>query len=265
MNTKKILHSFSIIYTIVLGITPFTANAQSAHQLLRKGDDQYTKSKYSDAEKSYSDALKKSGKDDKAAYNLGNTYYRQGDYPNAARMLEDAAKTAKTPGERADAYHNLGNANLKQEKYKEAVDAYQKSLMNRPGDPGTKTNLQMAKQKLQQQQQQQNQQQQDQQQQQNQQNNQQQNQQSQNQNQQDQQQNKDQQNQQQQQQNQQQNKESQGQNQNQQQQQNQEIPKLNQPSEQFLEAIGREDRRNKREYQEKTNNRKPSTRRKDWK
>lgn len=263
MKESAISRSFTIICTIILGAMQFNANAQTAHQLMRKGDEQYTKSQYSDAFETYMKAYEKDKNNPKIIYNLTNTVYREGAYKFAQDGFEKVAAAAKTTAERADAYHNLGNAYLKQEKYKEAVDAYQKSLMNRPGDPGSKMNLQMAKQKLKEQQEKEKQQQNNQQ---DQQNKDQQNQQSQNQNQQDQQQNKGQQNQQQQQQqNQQQNKESQGQNQNQQQQQNQEIPKLNQPSEQFLEAIGREDRRNKREYQEKTNNRKPSTRRKDWK
>ena len=224
---------------------PLAMQAQTAHRSLLQGDELYDKAKYSEAKKPYYEALKKSKSNGKANYNLGNTYYREGDYSNAAKMLENAAQSAKTPPERADAYHNLGNAFLKQEKFKEAISAYQNSLMNRPGDPETKQNLQMAKKKLEQQEQQQQQQSQQQQQNQNNQNQQQQN-------------PKDQ------------NPQPQNSEQKQpekpqpQESQEQQIPKPEQPSEQFLEAIGREDRRNKRKYQEKTNNSKPSTRRKDW-
>jgi Ca-activated chloride channel family protein len=241
------------LYTIcmlLMLLMPLALIAQSAHHSLRQGDERYDKAKYAESEKYYAEALKKEENNNKAAYNLGNSYYGKGDYPAASKMYADATRLAQTPGERADAYHNLGNAFLKQQKYKEAVNAYQNSLINRPGDPGTKQNLQIAKQKQQQQeqqQQQQNQNNQDQQQQN--QNNQPNDQQQQNQQKSEQQQNQ---------------KPEQQQSGKQQEQQEPQIPKLEQPSQQFLEAIGREDRKNKRKYQEKTNNSKPGTKRKDW-
>ena len=125
-----------------------TLPAQSAHQLQREGDRQYEQSNFQQAEQSYRQAIDKKPGDPRLQYNTGNALYRQGNYPASAPYFDQAAKTAKDPAKQADAWHNLGNAQLMQQKYQEAVDAYENSLRARPGDPDTKVNLQFAKKKL---------------------------------------------------------------------------------------------------------------------
>jgi len=257
----------------MLVTSPALLGAQSAHRFLRKGDDWFGKSKYTDAEKSYSDALKATPANPKATYNLGTSLYRQGKYKEAEKPLTEAAKSAANPADRADALHNLGNALLKQEKYQPAVKAYQNSLLSRPGDAQTKQNLQLAQQKWKEQQQkEQDKEPQNQGNQNKDQNNQNQNDPSQNQDNQ----NKDQNNQ---------NQNDPPQNQDNQQskdnQQNQGnkppqnssggTPKqaqpqspLNRSREQLLENIGRQDQEIKQKYQQKTTQSKPMRKRKDW-
>jgi tetratricopeptide (TPR) repeat protein len=129
--------------------------AQSAHQLLRQGDREYQNAKYREAEEAYRQAGQKKANDPAVQYNTGNAIYQQGNYAASESYFEQAAKTAKEPAVRADAFHNLGNTFFKQQKYKEALNAYENSLRLRPGDVDTKVNLQMAKKKWQQQQEQQ--------------------------------------------------------------------------------------------------------------
>ncbi len=174
----KSIEKYSFLIAILL--LAQTLPAQSAHSLQRKADREYSKSNYRDAEQAYRQAGEKKANDPALLYNTGNAVYQQGNYAASEPFFEKAAKTAKEPAKRADALHNLGNAYLKQQKFREAVDAYENSLRQRPGDPETKVNLQLAKKKLQQQQQQQQQNQQDQQQNNDQQNQQQQDQQQQN-------------------------------------------------------------------------------------
>lgn len=121
---------------------------QSAHKLLRKGDEAFDWERYKDAERHYRDAADLHYGDPQAAYNLGNALYQQGKWEDAEARFGQAARTATDRNFKADALHNLGNALLKQGKYKEAVDAYENSLRLRPGDAGSKQNLQMAKKKL---------------------------------------------------------------------------------------------------------------------
>jgi len=146
-NIEK--YSFFIVLLSLAQPVP----AQSAHKLQREGDRQYSKSNYRDAEQAYRQASEKKAGDPDLQYNTGNAIYQQGNFAASEPFFDQAAKTAKAPAKRADALHNLGNAYLKQQKFREAVDAYENSLRLRPGDPETKVNLQLAKKKLQQQQQ----------------------------------------------------------------------------------------------------------------
>ncbi len=122
--------------------------AQPTHTPLRKGDRAYDRVQYKEAEKQYRIAANHEIGNPQAVYNLGNTLYQQGNWKDAQQRFEQAASVAKDPAQRADALHNLGDAFLKDRKYKEAVKAYEASLRLRPGDPGTKQNLQMAKKNL---------------------------------------------------------------------------------------------------------------------
>lgn len=137
----------------LLHISPL--GAQSAHNHLRKGDAEYDKEHYKEAEKHYRDAAELKYGDPQTQYNLGNALYQQGRWEDAATRFEQAANAASGNALKADALHNLGNAQLKQNKFREAVEAYEKSLRLRPGDADTKQNLQMAKKKLREEQQQQ--------------------------------------------------------------------------------------------------------------
>ena len=154
MHVMKNIEKYS--FWIVFLSLAQALTAQSAHALQREADRQYSKSNYREAEQGYRQAGEKKANDPALLYNTGNAVYQQGNYAAAEPFFEKAAKTAKEPAKRADALHNLGNAYLKQQKFREAVDAYENSLRQRPGDPETKVNLQLAKKKLQQQQQQNN-------------------------------------------------------------------------------------------------------------
>jgi len=230
--------------------------AQTAHESLRKGDRQYDKENYADAEKEYRKALQRDITNPNSNFNLGNTLYQQGKYPDAALVYEHALPMLKDPLAEADGQYNLGNAYLKQAKYDKAVDAYENSLRLRPGDPEAKTNLQLAKKKLQQQKQEQNRQQQKQQEQKEQQEQQEQQEQNQQQGQE---------------QDPQQQKQEQGQEQNQAQQTPKPEEKPNngkmsrQEAQRLLEtAVGREDQKNARKYRELQQQEKPKSTKKDW-
>lgn len=131
-----------------------TLNAQSVyHEQLRKGDKAYLHDHYQRAEEHYRKAADSQYADPIAVYNLGNALYQQGKWEDASKRYEQAAQGMSLPAEKADALHNLGNAWMKQHAFDKAIKAYEESLRNRPADPETKQNLQMAKKKLAEQQQ----------------------------------------------------------------------------------------------------------------
>lgn len=55
-------------------------------------------------------------------------------------MRRAAADSLRTDGERAEAFYNLGNAQFKQQKYKEALESYKQSLRLNPADQQAKYN-----------------------------------------------------------------------------------------------------------------------------
>lgn len=133
-----------------------SVSAQTSHQQLRSGDEQYDLEHYKEAEQHYREAAELKYGDPLAQYNLGNALYQQGRWEDAATRFEQAVSAAPDDASfKADALHNLGNAQLQLHKYKDAVKSYENSLRLRPGDADTKRNLQMAKKKLKEEQQQQ--------------------------------------------------------------------------------------------------------------
>jgi tetratricopeptide (TPR) repeat protein len=121
-------------------------NAQTAHSLLRKGDQNYLEKKYGDSESSYRKALER--KDNaKGQYNLGNAIYQQKRYQEALTRYQNAAKKSTSPTEKAAALHNLGNTYYQLNELKKSVEAYKEALRLNPNDKETKFNLALAQQR----------------------------------------------------------------------------------------------------------------------
>ena len=244
VKTRYIL----LLLLSVLVVTPMWGQVDKKD--VRRGNRDFRKENYREAEIDYRKALVKDSLSFAANYNLAGTLYREGDYAQAMQSLDKLKDAAPASQYSADYYFNLGDAALQQQDYQKAVEAFMQSLIRRPDDLQAKENFIYAKKKLQDQQQNQN----------NDQNNDQQNQnqdqQDQNQDQQDQNQNQQDQNndQNQDQQNQEQNDDKQDQNRNDQQQPQQgEEPKISpQAAQQMLQAIQAKEK----ETQDKVNKQK---------
>ena len=70
--------------------------------------------------------------------------YQNKNYKEAVPQYELAVKAAKDKFEKADGYHNIGNAMLEQKQYQPAVDAFKNALRNDPTDDETRYNLAVA-------------------------------------------------------------------------------------------------------------------------
>ena len=167
--------------------------AQKESGDVRRGNREYGKQNFTEAEVDYRRGLEANKDSYEAHYNLGDALFKQDKYTDAQLEFETAAKMLDKKADKdryAKVMHNIGNCTFAQQQYDKAVAAYQESLRANPKDNDTRYNLVKAMEMLQQQQQQnqQNQQNQDQQQQQQQQEQQQQDQQDQQQDQQQQQQ-----------------------------------------------------------------------------
>ena len=122
--------------------------AQTDRREVRKGNRDFRKENYSEAEIDYRRALVKDSTSFAANYNLGNTLYRNGDVQQARKSYETLKDVAPASQYGADYYYNLGNAAAAMEDWQAAVDAYTRSLLMNPGDMDAKENYVYAKGKL---------------------------------------------------------------------------------------------------------------------
>jgi len=141
---------FHILFFLLLG--NFSFGQEKANNLsLYEGNRQYKLKNYAEAQKYYEKVVESGSNDYKTHFNLGDTYYQQGKYDDAAKKFEEISETAKTTKDKAKAYHNLGNSWLKKKDYEKSIDAYKKALKNNPADEDTRYNLAYAQKKLQEQ------------------------------------------------------------------------------------------------------------------
>ena len=131
------------------------AQAQVDKSDVRRGNRDFRKENYREADIDYRKALVKDSTSVAANYNLANTLYRQGDMEQAKKMLEKVKESAPATDAAADYYFNLGDVAIAQQDWQGAVTALEQSLLINPGDLQAKENYIYAKKKLQDQQNQQ--------------------------------------------------------------------------------------------------------------
>ena len=160
----------TVIY-IIFAALPLLAMAQKESPDVHRGNRQYKKEQFTDAEINYRKGLDKNSNSVEAHFNLGDALFRQQKYAEAAEEFQKAGSLIQPKDGKyseadkkklAPVHHNLGNAYYAQQQYDKAVASYKQGLMANPKDDETRYNLIKAMQMLQQQQQEQQQDQQDQ-------------------------------------------------------------------------------------------------------
>ena len=142
------------VLIILLTLASVSAWGQKAD--LRKGNREFRKGEYGEADISYRKGLLKDTSSVAAKYNLANNLYRQESFDEAAKMLDGI----ENPD--AAACFNRGDVAIAKEDWKTAVDSFKECLLQDPGDLKAKENYIYARNKLMEQQQQEQQQSQDQ-------------------------------------------------------------------------------------------------------
>lgn len=158
---KRVLYILLTSLLVFGGVAP--AVAQVDRRDVRKGNRDFRKENYREAEIDYRKALVKDSLSLAANYNLANTLYKEGNHEQAAKCLESVKDIAPASTSAADYYFNLGDVAIARQDWQGAVDAFKESLLRNPGDLQAKENYIYAKKKLEDQQNQQDQNQQDQQ------------------------------------------------------------------------------------------------------
>lgn len=134
----------------------FSLNAQKTNQLIEKGNADYKKKAFVKADEQYAKALEKDSRNTVAQFNSGNARQQLKKYEDAAKAYEAAASNTNDPSIKAKAFYNQGLSYIRQNKLKEAIESFKKSLRLNPNDKETRENLQKALKEQQQQQQPQN-------------------------------------------------------------------------------------------------------------
>ena len=137
---------FSIVLCVLLsGASLF---AQEDKKDVRRGNKDYRKSNFKEAEIDYRKALLKDSTSFAATYDLANALYSQKDYEGAANTLEKLSRSAPE-SQYADRYYfNKGNVSLQKKDYKTAVDDFKQALLRDPGDLQAKESYIYAKKML---------------------------------------------------------------------------------------------------------------------
>ena len=129
-----------------------SAYAQADRKDVRRGNRDFRKENFREAEIDYMKALVKDSMSVAANYNLASSLYRQGDMEQAAKVLDRVKEVAPATASSADYWYNRGDVALEMKDYQTAVDAFAKSLIVRPDDLDAKENFIYAKKMLQNQQ-----------------------------------------------------------------------------------------------------------------
>ena len=151
-----------VIIYIMLFLTAISAAAQPDRRDVRRGNRDYKKENWKEAEIEYRKGIVKDSLSVAANYNLAADLYRQNNPQEAQKVLDRIKEVAPATENAADYYYNLGDVAIANQDWQSAVTAFEQSLLRNPGDLDAKENYIYAKKKLQQQQNQQNQQQNDQ-------------------------------------------------------------------------------------------------------
>lgn len=131
-----------------------TALGQSSAGRIRKGNREYKKEEYKQAELEYRKALDADTTSAKARYNLGAALYKQGRYGEAAKryssLIEEQGIESKLGG---NSLYNAANSYFQEEQYGKSVELYKQALRANPRDESARYNLSEALRRLQRQEQ----------------------------------------------------------------------------------------------------------------
>lgn len=152
---KRLLYILMSLSLVAMSVADVSAQADKRQ--VRKGNRHFKAAEYNEAEVEYLKALQLDTLSMAANYNLANTFFRQGEYDNAANAYARVEQTAAASAHGADFYYNQGAAAIAQKDWQKAVDAFAKSLLLNPDDLDAKENFIYARKMLQNQQQNQNQ------------------------------------------------------------------------------------------------------------
>ena len=147
------IYKYGLALCLCLTVSLLWAQKKTDRDYLRSGNRLYRDSMYTKAEVDYRKAIEANSRFPQAHFNLGNALLRQQNPKEAMQAYEQAVKVETNKGRLASIYHNMGVIFQSQKDYAKAVEAYKQSLRNNPKDDETRYNLALAQKMLKDQQQ----------------------------------------------------------------------------------------------------------------
>ena len=142
-----------ILIALTLG-SFFSVIAQSERKMTRNGNTNYETGNFIDAEINYKKALEKNSDLLEAQFNLGDALVKQERFDEALESFEKVCASTEDLNLKANALHNKGNVLLSQQDLEGAIESYKDALRINPKDNETRYNYTYVKKLLDEQQQQ---------------------------------------------------------------------------------------------------------------
>lgn len=137
----KVKGSIAVLFFMGLSVSSFSQNAKSS---IIKGNKAYNANNYEAAGDQYRDALKNSGDNFTADYNLGNALYKTNKTDEAVKSYDNAIANTTDSSVKQKAFYNKGVAYQKEKKLPDCISAYKSALLLNPNDEDARQNLQRA-------------------------------------------------------------------------------------------------------------------------
>lgn len=142
----RLKHICAVAAAFLLGA--LSMSAQVDRRDVRAGNRQFRKENWREADIDYRKALVKDSTSIAANYNLASNLYRQGNFDEAAKVMEKIKETAPATANAADYYYNTGDIAIEKKDWQGAVNAFKEALLRNPADMDAKENYIYAKKML---------------------------------------------------------------------------------------------------------------------
>lgn len=129
--------------------TPLSVSAQPSGNILAQPADASARHLYESGEfeasaQEFSRLLTADPANRAAKQGLASALYKSGKFSESQKLFRELATSAKDGRDYFEGYYNEGNAWLSMGRYKEAIDAYDRSLLSKPNDPRATQNRSIA-------------------------------------------------------------------------------------------------------------------------
>lgn len=142
----RLKHIIAVAAAFLLGA--LSMSAQVDRRDVRAGNRQFRRENWREADIDYRKALVKDSTSIAANYNLASNLYRQGNFDEAAKVMEKIKETAPATANAADYYYNTGDIAIEKKDWQGAVNAFKEALLRNPADMDAKENYIYAKKML---------------------------------------------------------------------------------------------------------------------